>query len=111
MHEVAQYRDSSFLNDYYADLLAGLNRRYGSIINRLRTSNEPAHILWNNSCPQDRTILSVMQHVRLIDAKIIHHVYTQAHRKHIIICAGSAHIEAVAPVFERLGYRKVAQTL
>lgn len=94
--EVASYNDSPELNMYYRDLIEREKNFKKPYLNNpdygLFSSKNNKHVLLDGE---------------LIDARIIHQIYKNRHRKDIFICAGGLHISNIIPVLIDMGYREI----
>jgi len=78
--EVSNYNDCDLLNKFYAELLK-----------EFRSGNESL----------DR------KYDFLLDAKMLHAIYRNQHKKYIFVCAGGTHIKIVAEILSKMNYREI----
>lgn len=92
LSEIESYNDYSILKNFYPKNLSNIKKQFSSyetFYNHFMTKGMPHRDI-----------------NRLIDLKIIHHIYNNNNYTFIVVLAGGAHISRTEKILPQLGYRK-----
>lgn len=134
-NEICTYNDGEVLNNYYAKIIGEYDRciqdgasffdqikNCGStnikeLMPQLKNNRGTDAVLrylgWSNPTINDSTADEKNDYainfydLNLVDMKILHEIHQHTSQP-IFVCAGALHIRGIAPVLEKLGYKKLA---
>jgi|GEM_PF-3247560 hypothetical protein len=118
LKEIASYNDGPVPKDFYNQCIAGYRAGRSYIIEELRTlaKNDPNQSLstlvstlakkLNKDCATVYRDLQ-LHDSNLLDARAIHLIHANRHRKTIFVCVGGWHAENIGRVLEKMGYRVI----
>lgn len=107
-NEITSYNDTPMLNRYYAQVVSRMYADYHNVLEQLRQYKGAAYDFFKTLSNADKEGLDYKFDFELINARILHQIYTHRNSKHIFVCAGGGHIRAIRSMLSSMGYTKSA---